>query len=124
MVPSVWWDNGPQTVFESLTCGVPVLGAELGGIPDSITHGVNGLLFRGNDRFDLARRLAEVVREPAMLDRMRANVRPGKSIASHAVEMETMYQSLHDAAATGGAVVETRVSPGKALGADRTGVST
>lgn len=96
VVPSVWWDNGPQTVFESLTCGVPVLGAELGGIPDSITHGVNGLLFRGNDRFDLARRLAEVIREPTVLDRLRANVRAGKAMGAHAVEMESMYRGLID----------------------------
>ena len=123
VVPSVWWDNGPQTVFESLTCGVPVLGAELGGIPDSITHGVNGLLFRGNDRFDLARRLAEVVREPEMLDRMRANVRPGKSMAAHAVEIESMYQALRQTGPDSGAVIETRVSPGAARGADRTGVN-
>ncbi len=61
VVPSVWWDNAPQTVFEAFGCGVPVLGAELGGIPDFVRHGHNGLLFRGNDRYDLARRLAEVV---------------------------------------------------------------
>jgi len=97
VVPSVWWDNGPQTVFESLTCGVPVLGAALGGIPDSITHNINGLLFRGNDRFDLARQLAAVIRDPETLDRLRANVRPGKSIADHAAEMETMYRGLIEA---------------------------
>ncbi|VAX41266.1 hypothetical protein MNBD_PLANCTO03-443, partial [hydrothermal vent metagenome] len=94
VVPSVWWDNAPQTVFEAFGCGVPVLGAELGGIPDFVKHGHNGLLFRGNDRYDLARRLAEVVREPTLLDRLRANVRPPKAIADHAGEMETLYREL------------------------------
>jgi len=94
VVPSVWWDNAPQTVFEAFGCGVPVLGAELGGIPDFVTHGHNGLLFRGNDRCDLARRLAECVREPAALDRLRANVRPPKSIADHAAEVESLYHEL------------------------------
>ncbi len=94
VVPSVWWDNAPQTVFEAFGCGVPVLGAELGGIPDFVKHGHNGLLFRGNDRYDLARRLTEVVQEPVILDRLRANVEPPKAIAEHAGEMEMLYRGL------------------------------
>lgn len=91
VVPSVWWDNGPQTVFESLTCGVPVLGAELGGIPDFVKHGHNGLLFRGNDRDDLRAKLVDIVENPWQLERLRANVKPCKSIEEHAVEMEGVY---------------------------------
>jgi hypothetical protein len=91
LVTSVWWDNGPQTVMEFQACGVPVLGAELGGIPDFIREGVNGLLFRGNDRWDLARRLAEVVHNPGVLDRLRAGARPPKSMAEHAAEIEHLY---------------------------------
>lgn len=94
VVPSVWWDNAPQTVFEAFGCGVPVLGAELGGIPDFVKHGHNGLLFRGNDRYDLARRLAEVVRRPQTLDALRENVRPPKSIETHGGEMESIYREL------------------------------
>ena len=102
VVPSVWWDNAPQTVFEAFGCGVPVLGAELGGIPDFVKHQHNGLLFRGNDRYDLARRLAECVREPTMLDRLRANVRPPKSIEDHAGEIETLYRDLLSSEPGGG----------------------
>lgn len=91
IVPSVWWDNAPQTVFESFACGVPVIGAELGGIPDFVRHGHNGLLFRGNDRFDLARRLVEIVRNPQLLTELRRNVRPPKDIEDHAQELETLY---------------------------------
>lgn len=91
VVPSVWWDNGPQTVMEFLACGVPVLGADLGGIPDFIQDSKNGLLFRGNDRWDLARRLAEVVRAPSVLTGLRSSVRPPKGIAEHASELEAVY---------------------------------
>jgi glycosyltransferase involved in cell wall biosynthesis len=91
VVCSVWWDNAPQTVFEFFACGVPVLGAAVGGVPDFVHDGVNGLLFRGNDRADLARRLVEVVENPAMLERLRANVRPPKDIDDHAAELESLY---------------------------------
>ncbi len=92
IVPSVWWDNAPQTVFELQACGLPVLGANLGGIPDFVRDGHNGLLFRGNDRYDLARVLGEVVREPWKLFDLRRNVRPPKDISDHAGEMERLYQ--------------------------------
>ncbi len=96
LVPSVWWDNAPQTVFESLACGVPVLGAAVGGIPDFVQHGVNGLLFRANDRDDLRRRLVEMIEDPLMLERLRGNVRPCKSIEEHAREMELVYAGSDD----------------------------
>lgn len=92
LVPSVWWDNAPQTVFEFLACGLPVIAADLGGIPDFIRHGENGLLFRGNDRFDLARTLVGLIREPATLGRLRAGVRPPKRIEEHAAEVEAVYR--------------------------------
>lgn len=92
LVPSVWWDNAPQTVFEFFACGVPVLGARLGGIPDFVKHGENGLLFRGNDRYDLARRLVEVAREPWRLNALRAGVRPHESIEGHTAALELVYR--------------------------------
>jgi Glycosyl transferases group 1/Glycosyl transferase 4-like domain len=93
VVPSVWWDNAPQTVFEFFACGVPVLGADLGGIPDFVKDGHNGLLFRGNDRYHLAHRLGEVVREPWKLFDLRRNVRPPKDIAVHADELVRVYRA-------------------------------
>lgn len=93
VIPPVWWDNAPQTVFESFACGVPVLGADLGGIPDFVRHGENGLLFRGNDRFDLARTLAGLIRTPKRLAELRRGVRRPKDIAAHASELETVYAS-------------------------------
>lgn len=91
VVPSVWWDNAPQTVFEFFSCGVPVLGAAVGGITDFVRHGENGLLFRGNDREDLAARLREIAARPTLLDELRRNVRPPKEIREHAQELLAHY---------------------------------
>lgn len=94
VVPSIWWDNGPQTVMEFLSCGVPVLGARVGGIPDFVRHAENGLLFRANDRYDLARTLVKITREPEFVDRVRAGVKRPKGMIEHATEMENLYTSL------------------------------
>ncbi len=92
VVPSVWWDNAPQTVFESFACGVPVLGANIGGIPDFVHDGVNGRLFLANDREDFKRVVRDIVARPWQLNDLRANVRPPKSIEEHAAEMEVIYR--------------------------------
>jgi glycosyltransferase involved in cell wall biosynthesis len=97
IVPSVWWDNGPQTVMEFLACGVPVLASNVGGIPDFIRHDHNGLLVPGNDPKALADQLASLVQEPARLTRLRQSVTPPKSIEDHAHEIESLYERTHRA---------------------------
>jgi glycosyltransferase involved in cell wall biosynthesis len=91
IVPSVWWDNAPQTVFESLACGVPVLGADIGGIPDFVRHGHNGLLFTANSRQSLRDTLIEAIENPLMVQGLRRNVRPPTPIEQHAADIERVY---------------------------------
>ncbi len=91
LVPSVWWDNAPQTVFESMACGVPVLGADIGGIPDFVRDGYNGLLFTANSRESLKRTMVRAIEDPHMAWGLRANVTPPRSIEDHAVDIERVY---------------------------------
>jgi len=91
-VPSVWWDNGPQTLMEFQSHGLPVIASRLGGIPDRVTDGVNGLLFRGNDRADAARQITRLLTEPGLLDRLWKGVGGGESIADHAREVVDVYE--------------------------------
>lgn len=101
VVPSVWWDNAPQTVMEMLACGLPVIGSEVGGIPDFIEHGRNGLLVPGNDHGALAEAIARIVREPGLLDQLSAGVRPPKAMSAHAVEIEELFTAVRAAAGAG-----------------------
>ncbi|MEO9892797.1 glycosyltransferase [Aurantibacter sp.] len=47
-------DNLPTTVMESLCCGTPVAGFNIGGIPDMIHHKKNGYLAEYKNSTDLA----------------------------------------------------------------------
>ena len=48
VVPSEWLENNPLTIIESLSLGTPVLGAEIGGIPEMIS-GENGMTFKSGN---------------------------------------------------------------------------
>lgn len=54
VIPSVWFENNPLSVIESLCAGTPVLGADIGGIPELIEPGSNGLIFKPGDTAAIA----------------------------------------------------------------------
>ena len=45
VIPSIWYENSPHSLIESLRMGTPVLGARIGGIPEMIVEGEDGFLF-------------------------------------------------------------------------------
>lgn len=51
--PSEWYENCPFSVMESQMYGTPVLGADIGGIPELIQVGRTGELFKSGDKEDL-----------------------------------------------------------------------
>lgn len=53
VIPSLE-DNLPNTILESLSCGTPVVGFDVGGIPDLVEHKVNGYLAKYKSVEDLA----------------------------------------------------------------------
>lgn len=61
IVPSEWYENYSMIVLESLASGTPVIGSRIGGIPEQIVHGVNGLLFEMGDSADLARQMSRLI---------------------------------------------------------------
>lgn len=53
IVPSEWYENNPLSIIESLALGTPVIGSNIGGIPELIHNGNNGYLFNYKDQKDL-----------------------------------------------------------------------
>ncbi|MBP1618465.1 MAG: glycosyltransferase [Bacteroidetes bacterium] len=58
VIPSIWYENNPLSVIESLCLGTPVLGAEIGGIPELIEDGTNGLLFQAGNMDNLKEKIS------------------------------------------------------------------
>lgn len=47
--PSIWYENCPFSVMESIMYGTPVVGADIGGIPELIENGKTGVLFEAGN---------------------------------------------------------------------------
>lgn len=62
--PSRCYENCPFSVMESITLGTPVLGAEIGGIPELIEPGKTGELFLSGDLEDLTAKLRQMWANP------------------------------------------------------------
>lgn len=70
VVPSVYPDNAPQAIVESYLNATPVLGADIGAIPELIEEGVTGMTFQARSVDDLARKLRFLWDNPQHLERM------------------------------------------------------
>jgi glycosyltransferase involved in cell wall biosynthesis len=64
-VPSRWYENQPMTVLEAFACGVPVLATSLGGLPELVEPGVDGMVVPPNDPRALADAIGSVLTDPA-----------------------------------------------------------
>lgn len=61
-------DNLPNTVMESMSCGTPVIGSRIGGVPDMISSDRNGLLVEAGDPRALAEALLAAWRQKDLME--------------------------------------------------------
>jgi glycosyltransferase involved in cell wall biosynthesis len=54
VVPSEWYENCPYTILEAFAAARPVIASDIGGIPELVQDGQNGLLFEPGHAGELA----------------------------------------------------------------------
>ena len=95
VIPSLQ-DNLPNTVLESLTCGTPVVGFAVGGIPDMVHPGVTGLLAPSQDMTALRAAIVDLLQDPAERAKMSANCRR-IAVKEYSLEMQAQrYVELYE----------------------------
>jgi glycosyltransferase involved in cell wall biosynthesis len=60
VLPSEWYENAPMSVLESFAMGKPVIGADIGGIPEMVLHGQTGWTFESANVLALTELLSNV----------------------------------------------------------------
>jgi glycosyltransferase involved in cell wall biosynthesis len=94
-LPARWYENQPLSVLDAFSCGVPVIGSLLGGIPELIDDGVDGYLVPPDDPIQLAARLSAIADLPGtayeMGARGRRRVEEQFSAELHLKNLEAAY---------------------------------
>ena len=70
------WENFPHTVVEALSVGTPVIATAVGGVPEIVTDGENGLLVAPGDPAALAAAIRRFFGEPELRGRLRSAAAP------------------------------------------------
>lgn len=71
--PSQWYENCPFSVMESQMYGTPVLGANIGGIPELIENGKTGELFESGNRAELKAKMEKLWKDKGLLEEYSQN---------------------------------------------------
>ncbi|MDH6295056.1 Glycosyltransferase involved in cell wall bisynthesis [Agrobacterium fabrum] len=97
IVPPLWPEAFGRTVAEAILRGVPVIGANLAGVAEQIGPERQERLFAPGNAAELAARMAEAMRNPAMLtetpetrERIRQGVAPETVVAAY----EKLYSDV------------------------------
>jgi glycosyltransferase involved in cell wall biosynthesis len=97
VLPS-YYEGLPLGVLEAMACGVPVIATPVGGIPDVIRDGVNGLLVEPGRPAALARAMVALLEDDALRSRLReaahSDVRRRYSTEAVIEDLETLYREL------------------------------
>lgn len=73
VIPSVWYENCPFSVLESEMYSTPVLGANIGGIPELIEDGKTGELFQAANWEELKAKIEKLWNDRALTDQYAEN---------------------------------------------------
>jgi glycosyltransferase involved in cell wall biosynthesis len=97
VLPSAW-ENFPHTVVESLAVGCPVIATAVGGVPEVVRDGENGLLVAPNDPSALSAAISRFFSDAGLRERLSAAAAPSVAGYSEEAVFTTIETELERAA--------------------------
>lgn len=90
VLPS-WIEGTPRVLIEAMAFGLPIVATNVGGIPDVITHLVNGILVPPKSPEGLAQAINDIASQPTLAQTMRDN--NSSKARNHTVE--SVAEAMH-----------------------------
>jgi glycosyltransferase involved in cell wall biosynthesis len=94
VVPSQCLETGPLVVLEALAAGIPVIGSDLGGIKELVSHEHNGLLVPHDDVTAWTATMTRLATDRGLLGQLRQWSGPIRTMSDVARDMAMMYREL------------------------------
>lgn len=82
--------------LEALSCGVPVIGTETGGLPEVVSHGEDGFLCQVGDVDCMALEAVRLLHDTEAHQRFSRNAREKASGTFHCQKITPQYESLYE----------------------------
>jgi len=73
VLPSIGIENSPLSIIEAMSCGIPVVASNIGGIPELVKDNITGMLFKPGDYNALVNKLIKIIKDKNLLRLMTNN---------------------------------------------------
>ncbi|MBR5597738.1 MAG: glycosyltransferase [Lachnospiraceae bacterium] len=97
LIPSIWYDNLPNTALEAFRNGKPVIASNIGSLPELVIDSYNGYLFTAGNVQELVAAIVRLNDEKQVL-KMGGNsleqLKTRFSVNKHYVELMNIYSQL------------------------------
>ncbi len=95
VLTSEWYENGPMAALESLAAGIPLVGTNIGGIPEMIVNAETGVIVPARDPEGIFRGLLEAADMPSSSnDAARKWAEENASRQDHMARLEALFLNL------------------------------
>ncbi len=91
VVPSLWYENAPLTVYEAWRNGMGVIATDVGGLAEHVTHDVSGLLFERGNAEALAATIRELIHDRDRITRLASGRPTIPTVEDVALRLEEIY---------------------------------
>lgn len=91
VIPSSGWDSFPRSPIEMAACGLPVIGARLQGLTESVLDGKTGMLFEPGNSMELADCIETLLHDPNLAQEYGRN---GRKRCENELSRATQLQRL------------------------------
>jgi N-acetyl-alpha-D-glucosaminyl L-malate synthase BshA len=84
------------TALEAMNCGVPVIAADIGGLPEVVTHGETGFLFPVGDVAAMAESAVALLADPAKHEAFKARARKRAQESFNSDDIIPQYEAFYE----------------------------
>lgn len=91
VVPSIWYENCPYSILETLAIGKPVIGADIGGIPELVNDGENGFIYKHDSVNELSKKMSKLFEDKKIVEEFS---KKSKELAKELYSRENYYNEL------------------------------